>query len=339
MNGKQHDTRDRLLKVAKILLQSDEDHPMNSDYILEKLKSCHSVEGERKALSLDIRALRENGHDIVSCAYKRLGYFMATHTFEAWELKVLVDAVISAKFLTESFSQKLLHKLLSTASPHTQQNLTDATPSSPIAKTRNISTQNNIDLLLCAIKNQHKVQFQYCSMGPNLKPRPRRNGAIYRVSPYSITRQQDFYYLICNYDGYDDFSYYRLDRIINLTEALIPLRPAEEFAGSAWKDSLSSFVSSTVHRHGGTDKILLKLKVPFFMLDNLYDEFGHKIIRTGPVTPCNQNDMYLAYIEAIENRGLYFLLLQYGENVEVLEPLRVRENYINKLCSILKKYD
>lgn len=118
---KEKDTRARLLGVAEILKDSDEKHPFTSDRIIGELKRRYNIEAERKAIGLDIKALVEKGEDIISCNYKRMGYFQGTHQFEGWEVKILMDAVAQAKFLTPAVTGRLIDKLLATTSVHLQK--------------------------------------------------------------------------------------------------------------------------------------------------------------------------------------------------------------------------
>ena len=335
---KETNTRARLLSVLEILRNSDEKHPMTSDRIIGELKRRYGLEAERKAVGLDIKALVEMGEDIISCDYKRNGYFLATHQFENWEVKVLMDAVAQAKFLTAAVTGRLTSKLLATTSPHTRNVLSSATPDSSGVKTKNKATQNNIDILLSAIENRKKVSFTYVSIGTQLKRTPRRGGARYTVSPYALIWKSDYYYLICNAQGFHDFSYYRLDRIEQLSETEDPVRPIIDFAEPDDVSAISRFVDTTIHHYGGKQKIILRLRVPKFMLDHLFDEFGDGLIRTEPTDGEKNKEEYVAVIETAENPGLYFLLLQYGENLEILEPFHVREEYVRRVGEIAKKY-
>lgn len=331
---KEKDTRARLLGVAEILKDSDEKHPFTSDRIIGELKKRYNIEAERKAIGLDIKALVEKGEDIISCDYKRMGYFQGTHQFEGWEVKILMDAVSQAKFLTPAVTGRLIDKLLSTTSVHLQKVLEFATPTTAGIKTKNKSTQNNIDILLSAIENRHKVSFSYVSIGAGLKRVPRRKGALYTVSPYALIWKSDYYYLICNAEGFQDFSYYRLDRMEKLRELEETLRPIHAFADPDDATAIATFVDTTIHHYGGQQKIILRLRVPGFMLDHLFDEFGDGLIRADQVDDSD----YVAVIETAENPGLYFLLLQYGENIEILEPLHIREEYARRLEKIMEKY-
>lgn len=343
---KKTDTRTRLLGVLEILKDSDEKHPMTSDVIIEELKRRYNIEAERKAVGLDIKALVDKGEDIISCDYKRNGYFLGSHQFENWEVKVLVDAVAQAKFLTPTVTERLIDKLLKTTSSRFRDVLSSSTPAFSGIKTKNKSTQNNIDILLSAIENKKKVSFTYISIGIDLERIPRRKGARYTVSPYCLIWKSDYYYLICNADGFNDFSYYRLDRMEKLSETEDKLRPIKEFTGPDDASAMTRFVSTTIHHYGGQEKIILQLRVPLFMLDHLFDEFGNGLIRAEPLksdrtepdrAESGENDI-IATIETADNPGLYFLLLQYGENLEVLEPRHVREEYIKTVRKILKKY-
>ncbi|MEG2298185.1 MAG: WYL domain-containing protein, partial [Anaerovoracaceae bacterium] len=201
------------LHIIDILKNTDEDHPITANRICESLYSDYNIQLERRSVGRDLRLLMETGADIVFCQDNKLGCYMASHQFEDWEIKVLVDAVAQAKFLRHSVSVSLISRLLETTSEYKKIAIKDATVDMVHSKTKNKLTQVNIDVLLEAINRGKKVSFQYCFLNENLDLVPRKDGREYLVNPYQLMWNKDTYYLICNYEGYSNLSYYRLDKI------------------------------------------------------------------------------------------------------------------------------
>ncbi|MEG2298304.1 MAG: WYL domain-containing protein, partial [Anaerovoracaceae bacterium] len=113
--------------------------------------------------------------------------------------------------------------------------------------------------------------------------------------------------------------------------------------GSDYESIIKDFVGGSIHNFGSDKKIFLKLEIDTSKIDYMYDEFGDNIIRIDKVKgsgvlDSNSQFKAIVTIETSENQGLYYLLLQFGETVKVLEPAHVRDKYVDTLGKILKKY-
>lgn len=354
------------LHIMDILKNTDEDHPITANQICEILDRDYGLQLERRSVGRDLRLLMETGADMVFCQDNKLGCYMASHQFEDWELKVLVDAVAQAKFLRTSVSDNLIERLLETTSEYKKSAITDATVDRVHSKTKNKLTQVNIDVLLEAIDRGKKVSFQYCFLDENLDLVPRKEGREYLVNPYQLMWSNDIYYLICNYEGYKNLSYYRLDKIKGATILDDQeIKSPDQLLGADYQSIIKDFVGGSIHNFGGDKKILLKLEIDSSKIDYMYDEFGDNIIRidkagassgsdsgsgsktqagassgsgSGSKAQAGADSKVVVTIKTSENQGLYYLLLQFGETVKVLEPAQVRDKYVDTLHEILSKY-
>ena len=108
-------TKIKLLRILDILKETDEDHPCTAKQIIERL-SMDGLEAERKSVLRDVAALQEYGYDIILHPDNKRGWYMASREFEDWELKILMDAAVSANFLTEENSRQLSDKIAGLAS-------------------------------------------------------------------------------------------------------------------------------------------------------------------------------------------------------------------------------
>jgi len=328
-------TKKKMLVIIEILKETDEEHPMTANQICAEL-GRRNIKAERKSVSRDIKTLSESGMDIIMCTDKKKGCYLASRQFEDWEIKILIDAVWQAQFISQNTSANLAGKLLSVTGTESQKTLRQVTPIHSHVKTANKTTQIAIDVFLRAIRDKRKVSFQYASMGTDMKLYYRKDGAVYTVSPYSLVWGSEHYYLICNTNGHEGLGYYRLDRMHNLKAADESITPAALAAGPDPASAIDDFVKNSIHHYGGR-KTYLTLKVSPDMMDHLVDQFGMDMI----IKSCAASEdegKYLVTAETSESDGLYYWLLQFGSNIEIISPSSVRAKYIAMLNKILEKY-
>lgn len=321
----------KLLRVMEIMKQTDEEHPIPVNQIVKKLK-LYGIDAERKSVMRDIYALRDCGFDIMLHSDNKRGFFMASREFEDWELKVLMDAVASSDFLTEKNRKNLLNKISSLASAESQKVLKSVTPILSSRHAGDPVTKNNIDLILKAISSQSKIGFNYTYTGADLKKHLRYEGMKYSVSPYTVVRRQDRYYLIANYDKYDTLSYFRLERISNpeiLEEKAIP---PEKLLGNGAKARIADFIERNIYNFGG-ETTFIRLTCDEDRIDLLVDVFGTDFhiekVEDGKVTAgATVNDGW----------GITSWLVQHCGVVEVLEPENVRNDVVEHIKLLNKTY-
>lgn len=332
-------TKMKLLRVLDILKDTDENHPLTANEICEKLQS-YGIEAERKSVCRDINTLIEYynnesdyGYEIEKYDDNRKGYYMCSRSFEDWELKILIDAVWQARFLTEKKSESLAKRLRLLASLESRKVLQNVTPVKSYVKTNKLNVAEHIDMLLIAIRKGRKVKFQYEYTDTNLDRQVKFGGKEYLVNPYSLKWRGDRYYLIGNYDKYDNLSFYRLDRIVNFSITDMPVKPAKEVVGDNPSSKIEEYVAKSLYNFGG-EKIHVVLRVKPNMVDELIDYFGENIEFKQ-----NGSDEYDVRVAVNEGDGLYFWLLQYGENVKVVSPVQVREELLKRVRRIKDLYE
>ncbi|MBR2742795.1 MAG: WYL domain-containing protein [Clostridia bacterium] len=207
----------KMLYLAKIFTEeTDDTHSLTMHDIISKL-SAYGVNADRKTLYLDFEELRRFGYDILT---ERAGrehfYHLGAREFELAELKLLVDSVQSAKFITDKKSKELIKKLESLASRHEGRKLQRQVFISGRIKTMNESIYYNVDKLHEAINNGVQIRFQYFRWNEKKKQELRRNGEWYRVSPWSLMWDDENYYLVA-YDAREDkIKHYRVDKMIKI---------------------------------------------------------------------------------------------------------------------------
>lgn len=321
--------KQKLLKILDILKKTDEAHPVTANQIIKKLR-LWGIDAERKSVLRDISVLTEYGYDIVLHHDNKLGFYLANPTFEDWELKVLADAVLSARFLTKSETEKLVQKIYSQSSAAGEKKLNALTPI-PFEKSENRTVKISIDKIISAIYEKKKIVFQYEFTDITLSKELKRDGFKYSVSPFALYRRDDRYYIIANTDGYDNLSCYRLDRMRNLEVTDQPSRIAESIVGSNADLAIADYIRHTLYNFGG-EKITLTLDITASAIDDVIDFLGNDIkikSEDGKIT---------VTVRTTESEGLYRWLLQFSGSVTATAPLSVTTEMRKRLQNAAKIY-
>lgn len=207
----------KVLYLLKILSEkTDYDHHITMAGILSELGK-YDVKAERKSIYNDIALLKEFGYDIVGEQNKNgYEYYMAMRQFELPELKLLVDSVQSAKFITERKSNELINKLETLCSSHEAKLLQRQVYVSGRVKTMNESIFSNIDQLHMAIADNKKITFQYWNWNVDKKMELRKDGAKYKVSPWGLSWDDENYYMVAYDDAEQKIKHYRVDKMLHI---------------------------------------------------------------------------------------------------------------------------
>ena len=326
-------TKIKLLRVLEILKDTDEEHPITTNQIIEQLK-LYGICAERKAVQRDIAALQDFGYDIVLCEDNKKGWFMASRLFEDWELKVLLDAAIEAYFFTAADSRKFTDKIASLGSKDCRRMLRQVTPIETDLRKGQPMTKNYIDTILKAIRHKHNVGFNYCTINDDLQDEFSHDGEPFKISPYALIWRRDHYYMVGRNKKYGQISYYRLDRMRCLEELDEPAVTADEFFGPNADLQLKDYINDNLYNFGG-EKVYLKLRVLSGRAEVLYDYFP----RDEVMLLSKDADSFTVGVETIDSDGLYFWLLQYGETVTAIGPEKVAEKMRGKLQAIAAAYE
>ena len=329
------DTKAKFYHILEILWDTDEEHPKTAAQIGELLDARYDIAAERKSICRDINILRDEcGFNIHLSADNKAGFYLASRPFEDWELKFLMDAVLSSRALSETDARELVNKLKRQGSQTSRELLAAITPlpPKPEAEKHLGKVKYGIDTVLKAIRANRQIAFTYLTFDTDKQPTPRRKEA-YQVSPYALVRKGDFYYLICNYNKYDNLSFYRLDRMKRI--ALLPdkRKPLRAFVGTHERAGLSDFVHRALYSFTG-DPVELRLEIPTYEVSDLIDAFGNEV-----TIHKTDEDACEARMTVQDGPGLYFWLLQRADNVKVLSPASVRDHLVELLKTMLAQYE
>lgn len=222
--AKHANQKTKLLHLYQLLLrQTDEDHPITISQIIEELDRF-DIKAERKSIYDDLDALRQFGLDVQYRKGNHSGWYVGERDFQLPELKLLMDAVQSSRFITQRKSDTLIRKLEGLASVHQARQLQRQVFVSGRIKVMNESIYYNVDKLHTAIAGRKAITFQYFDYDIARKKVLRRDGNRYAVSPYGLIWNSENYYLVAFDHVNGDLRHYRVDK---MTELIITDQPQQ----------------------------------------------------------------------------------------------------------------
>ena len=207
----------KLIYLMKILLErTDETHGITMPEIIDAL-AAYDISAERKSLYNDIENLRVYGLDIIGTQEDRTySYHIGNRQFELAELKLLVDSVQSAKFITAKKSNELIKKIEGLASKYEASQLHRQVFVAGRVKTMNESIYYNVDRIHTAIAENSRITFQYFQWNVDKKMELRHDGALYDVSPWSLSWDDENYYLIAYDSSEGMIKHFRVDKMLHI---------------------------------------------------------------------------------------------------------------------------
>lgn len=323
----------KLLYILKILTQlTDEEHPMSATEICERLAEC-GVTAERKSIYNDIECLVSFGYDIIFTRTPKNGYFLASREFELPEIFLLCDAVRTAKFISEKKTRELTAKLDGLISKYQSKRNIHGIYIDSSNKTHNEELFYNIDSINTAITEGKKIKFTYSKRvlqeGKNIITESKTR----IVSPYAMTWQFDYYYLIGNYEKYDNLMNLRIDRIHSVEILDEPIRHFSEVSDYSDTFDVADYTKKLFGMFGGNTQEI-KLRCSNKLLEQVTDRFGENIFIT------NVNEKTFDFTaKAAVSEGLVTWIMNYGDNIKVIKPDDLKQKIIDRADKILKIYN
>lgn len=204
----------KLLKIMEILRQeTDEEHPMTKVELAARLVAMN-VSCSPRSLIRDIKLLNEQGYEIMERLIgHEKAYFVCDRSFSVPELKILIDAVQAASFVTEKKTDELVDKIAALGGSHRAAILKGNLVKFNTRKHRNETVYYTVGFLEDAIKQNRKVAFKYFDVTETGQRAFRRDGAEYVMEPVALVFNEDNYYLITYNEKYEATTNYRVDRI------------------------------------------------------------------------------------------------------------------------------
>ena len=258
--------------VAKMLYeQTDEDHYLTIAQIMEQLKEEYGITTSRGTVSDDIKALQEFGVEIAVEPSTQNRYFLIGRRFDLPELKTLIDAVESARFIPKEKSAALVEKLGSLTSCHNTSKLVRNVEVEKRIKAENEKIYYIMEALNDAINAKKKVSFQYFTYNVRKERKMRHDGEVYVFSPYKLIWNGDYYYVVGFSDKHDGIGSFRIDRIVTTPQVL-----SEDFHEQPKDFDLNMFLNSMFRMYSGDQKEI-ELVCENSLMDAIIDKFGKDV--------------------------------------------------------------
>lgn len=319
----------KILYLMKIFLEkTDELHSITMPEIIASLKA-YDIPAERKSLYDDMEALRTYGLDIVGEQRGKTYYYhVVSRQFELAELKLLVDSVQSAKFITAKKSNELIKKIEQLASEHEAKQLQRQVFVAERIKTANESIFYNVDVLHSAIANNVKVRFQYFQWTVKKEMELRHDGRYYCISPWALSWDDENYYLV----GYDDaegmIKHYRVDKMLHLEETEEKREGKELFK----QFDMAVYARKVFGMFDGEEQTV-RLRLENRFAGVIIDRFG-KSVR---MIPQDENHFTVSVNVAVSRQFLAWVI-SLGAGVEIVAPEKVVERMKDEIRQLGERY-
>lgn len=260
--------------LMKIMLEkTDDEHSLTMPQIMEELEK-YDVTAERKSIYTDFQDMTEKfGVEIIKEQIGRETYYhVGAREFELAEVKLLIDAIQSSKFITQTKSRELITKIKSLVSEHQAKQLQRQVYINDRVKTMNESVYYNVDDIHTAINQNKKIRFKYFKWDINKKLIPRHNGDWFVVSPWALTWDDENYYMVA-YDDLDSkIKHYRVDKMMQISVEEEKRSGKEVFRNF----DMAEYSKATFGMYQG-QKVKVKIQFANYMCGVFIDRFGKDI--------------------------------------------------------------
>lgn len=318
----------KLLKLIELLRQeTDAEHPMLASMVCKRLAEMR-VSCDRRTLTKDIAVLNDYGYEVMSVMISHdKAYYVEDRSFSVPEIKILIDAVQAASFVTDKKTEELVAKIAGLGGGHRADILKENLVCFNTRKHHNESIYYNVDFLEEALQKGKKVIFRYFDLDEHGEKVFRREGHHYVVEPVALIFNEDNYYLMCYSSRHDGTANYRVDRMSavevideDISEKAIELR-----------SGIDGYTEQAFKMYGGQcEKVSLEFNDK--LIGVVYDKFGEdtKMVRTGEHT-------IVAAVDVQISPTFWGWLFQFGDQMKILSPSSVAEEYRNqakKVCGL-----
>lgn len=327
--------KEKILYVAKILLEkTDENHKITVNDIIAELTAM-GISAERKSIYNDLETLERFGLDICKEKSTNTGYYIGSRDFQMPELKLLVDAIQSSKFITSKKSMELIGKLEKLCSTNDAKLLQRQVFVSNRVKTLNEKIYYNVDTLHNAISSENQITFIYNEWVLDFKAvekitkRPRHNGELYKVSPWALSWDDENYYLVAFDENSKQLKHYRVDKMES-----IEICKKERHGESSFKEfDIASYAKSVFSMFGG-EKKSVKLSVDNSLIGVIVDRFGKNLFVTKET-----DSTFNITVNVVLSPQFFGWLFALGTKVKIISPTETVEEFSAFVKNVAKQYE
>ncbi len=323
------------LLLQRILLErTDEDHGLTVPELIALLEE-EGVAAERKSVYSDLQTLADFGLDIVKRKESgKVVYYVGARTFELPELKLLVDAVQSSRFITHKKSNQLIQKVEGFASRYQAQQLQRQVFVANRVKTMNESIYINVDKIYEAIAANRCITYRYLDWAfrdgaaGGYEKQFRRQGKTYRVSPWSLCWADERYYML----GFDSeaglIKHYRVDKMLGIALTDEPRDGQEHFEHF----DMAVYTRQVFGMFGGNEQTVT-LRFENRLLGVVLDRFGEDV----PIRREDADTFQVRVRVAVSPQFLSWVF-SFGGGARIVSPAAVADTMREQLASVMKQY-
>ena len=301
----------KLYRLAQIMLEkTDAEHYLTLAEIMEALQA-YEIAPDRKTLYTDLKDLEQLGIEVEGEPIgNKYHYHVVERTFELPELKLLVDAIQSSKFITERKTNALIKKLETLVSKYDARKLQRQVYVSGRIKTMNESIYYTVDTIHHAISENKKIRFQYFQWNVKKEMELRHDGAYYHISPWGLSWDDENYYLV----GYDSkaqtIKHFRVDKMLRIQLS------EEEREGKEYfkKLDMADYAKKSFGMFGGKEQSV-KLLVENSLAGVIIDRFGKDLI----MIPVDENH-FTVHVDVRVSGPFLGWIISLGNGVKILGP-------------------
>ena len=291
--------------------QTDEQHPVSVTDILAFWQQ-HGIQAGRKSVYTDIELLQNAGMDIVCVKSSQNKYFVGQRLFELPELKLLVDAVESSRFITEKKSTALIKKLGQLTSTAQAEQLNRRIYMGGTPKPENESIYYNVDTIHNAVQKKQQITFQYFEYTPKKEKILKHDGYKYRFSPYAMIWNRDCYYAVGWSEKHGKIAQFRVDR-------MTAVEPLEQAAVQTPDFDPAEYVRKVFGMYPD-DLCTAKLLCDNEVMRSVIDRFGENV-----QTETVDEQHFRATVEVAPSPPFFSWVFTFSGKIRIVSPAAVLE--------------
>ena len=315
----------RPLYLAKILYEhTDEDHFLTTSQLIQILEDQYRIKSHRQTIKAEIELLKQFGFEIQEVKSTQNRYILLGRCFDAPELRLLIDAVESSKFINAAKSNELVAKLSSLTSNHVAATLKRNVSCEGRIRQGNERTYIIVDTINEAINSNKKISFQYFKYNVRKEKKIKRNGEPYVITPLHIVWTGDYYYVIGINDNRQHLGKFRVDRIVNC-----PVILEDEGSPVPVGFDIDEYIN-TAFCMLGYEAVEVELVCDNDVMDSIIDRFGEDV-----TTYANDMTSFRVVVNIAVNNAFYGWVFSFGGKVKIKRPNHVKDMYVEMLREAL----
>ena len=323
-----NDSKLRLLYIEKMLQETDEAHPLTNAEMMQLLEERYGITTHRTTVPSDIDLLIKSGMEIEVIESKPKKYYLNDYarTFSLPELKMLVDAVASSKFITKKKSDELIDKITTLGTPTNVPSLKRNLWSEGRIKQENERIYFNIEAVNQAINEGKKISFQYFQYDVRKEQKLKHDGEPYMFSPYALVWNGDYYYMVGFSEKHNGIGNFRIDRI-----AKTPLVLEEEAVSMPDDFDIAEYTNGMLRMYNSA-RCDVELICDNSVMDAIIDKFG-----TEAKTYAYDMTSFKLEVNVAVNHVFFGWVFGFGGLVKIKAPDDVKQEYANMVKKATEK--